>query len=243
MSLVVLENVSKTREKGGTAFTLSIPRFEAKKGEFVGVVGPSGCGKSTFLDMLGLVLKSDRAELFRFVTEEGEAFEVAKLSDAILADIRRRYIGYILQSGGLLPFLTVEENIMLSAALSGREVSGRDFESLTHKLGIASQRHKKPQFLSGGQRQRVAIARAMIHSPVLILADEPTASVDHPTAIEIVERFHAVAKEQGRTVVMVTHDTQMATRYSDRLYTFRLRKPKENHTIATMVTDNENEKR
>jgi len=233
MGLVTLVNAVKTREKGGAAFTLEVPRFEVERGEFIGIIGPSGCGKSTFLDLLGLVLRCDSAERFLFKSGE-RATDLFRLGDGELASIRRRHIGYILQSGGLLPFLDVRDNILLTAALARTPAPERSYRELVERLGIASQAGKKPQFLSGGQRQRVAIARAMIHRPALILADEPTASVDHPTAMEIVDTFFRVAKDDGRTVVMVTHDTETARRYSDRIYSFRVEKRGSDRTVSTM---------
>ena len=102
-----MKNLVKKREKGGVSFVLEIPSFQVDAGEFVGIVGPSGCGKSTFLDILGLILAIDEADVFTLQTGNHEIFQLNKLHDADLARIRRNHIGYILQSGGLLPFLTV----------------------------------------------------------------------------------------------------------------------------------------
>ncbi len=233
-----LKNISISREKGGVTFRLEIPDLTIYSGEFIGVIGSSGCGKSTFLDILGLILSVDRAERFRLsVKQKNTIFrqEISSLSDKKLADIRREHIGYILQSGGLLPFLSVKENILLSEKLNNRTITQESFYKLVSMLGIQGQINKKPQYLSGGQRQRVAIARALIHNPEIILADEPTASVDKPTAIEIRDQFKKLAKAYRSSVLMVTHDIDMVEHHSDRLFTFEVTKVSENLVVSRVI--------
>ncbi len=233
-----LKEISISREKGGVSFRLDIPKLTIYSGEFIGVIGSSGCGKSTFLDILGLILSVDKAEQFRLsVKQKNTIFkqEISSLSDKKLADIRREHIGYILQSGGLLPFLSVRENILLSEKLNDKEVTQETFYRLVRSLGIERQINKKPQYLSGGQRQRVAIARALIHNPEIILADEPTASVDKPTAIEIRDQFKKLAKAYGSSVLMVTHDIEMVEHDSDRLVTFEVSKVSDTLVVSKVV--------
>ena len=233
-----LKGISISREKGGVTFRLEIPDLTIYSGEFIGVIGSSGCGKSTFLDILGLILSIDSAERFRLsVKQKNTIFrqEVSSLSDKRLADIRREHIGYILQSGGLLPFLSVHENILLSEKLNNRNITHESFYKLVSLLGIQGQINKKPQYLSGGQRQRVAIARALIHNPAIILADEPTASVDKPTAIEIRDQFKKLAKAYGSSVLMVTHDTDMVEHESDRLFTFEVNKVSDTLVVSKVI--------
>ena len=233
-----LKEISISREKGGVSFRLDIPKLTIYSGEFIGVIGSSGCGKSTFLDILGLILSVDRAKQFRLsVKQKNTIFEqeISSLSDKKLADIRREHIGYILQSGGLLPFLSVRENILLSEKLNDKEITQESFYSLVRSLGIERQINKKPQYLSGGQRQRVAIARALIHNPEIILADEPTASVDKPTAIEIRDQFKKLAKAYGSSVLMVTHDIEMVEQDSDRLVTFEVSKVSDTLVVSKVV--------
>ena len=232
--LLQIENLVKKREKGGSSFLLKVPQFEVGRGEFVGIIGSSGCGKSTFLDILGLILGIDSADKF-LLHSNNKIIDLSKLGDKRLAEIRRNHIGYILQSGGLLPFLTVRENILLSGRLNDRYISQKEFYRLVDRLGIRAQIEKKPQYLSGGQRQRVAIARAIIHKPSLILADEPTASVDRPTALEIRDQFRELARENSLTVLMVSHDTQMVKEGSDRVYSFELKKIRENEIVSKVV--------
>jgi len=233
-----LKGISISREKGGVSFRLEIPDLTIYSGEFIGVIGSSGCGKSTFLDILGLILSIDSAENFRLsVKQKNTIFrqEISSLSDKKLADIRREHIGYILQSGGLLPFLTVQENILLSEKLNSRNITQESFYRLVSLLGIQGQINKKPQYLSGGQRQRVAIARALIHNPEIILADEPTASVDKPTAIEIRDQFKKLAKASGSSVLMVTHDIEMVENHSDRLFTFEVNKVSDALVVSKVI--------
>jgi len=233
-----LKNISISREKGGVTFRLEIPELIIYSGEFIGVIGSSGCGKSTFLDILGLILSIDSSEQFRLsVKQKNTVFrqEIPSLSDKKLADIRREHIGYILQSGGLLPFLSVQENILLSEKLNNKNITQESFYKLVSLLGIQGQINKKPQYLSGGQRQRVAIARALIHNPEIILADEPTASVDKPTAIEIRDQFKKLAKAYGSSVLMVTHDIEMVENESDRLFTFDVNKVSDSLIISRVI--------
>ncbi len=233
-----LKNISISREKGGVTFRLEIPDLTIYSGEFIGVIGSSGCGKSTFLDILGLILSIDNAEKFRLSIKQRNTIfrqEISLLSDKKLADIRREHIGYILQSGGLLPFLTVQENILLSEKLNNRNITQKSFYKLVSLLGIQGQINKKPQYLSGGQRQRVAIARALIHNPEIILADEPTASVDKPTAIEIRDQFKKLAKAYGSSVLMVTHDIDMVENDSDRLFTFEVSKVSDTLVVSKVI--------
>jgi len=233
-----LKNISISREKGGVTFRLEIPNLTIYSGEFIGVIGSSGCGKSTFLDILGLILSIDSAELFKLsVKQKNTIFkqEISLLSDKQLADIRREHIGYILQSGGLLPFLSVQENILLSQKLNNKSITRESFYKLVTLLGIEGQINKKPQYLSGGQRQRVAIARALIHNPEIILADEPTASVDKPTAIEIRDQFKKLAKAYGSSVLMVTHDMEMVEKESDRLFTFNVDKVSDTLIVSKVI--------
>lgn len=233
-----LKDISISREKGGVTFRLEIPDLTIYSGEFIGVIGSSGCGKSTFLDILGLILSVDSTERFRIsIKQKNTIFqqEISSLSPKRLADIRREHIGYILQSGGLLPFLTVQENILLSEKLNNRDSVEDSFYKLVNLLGIQGQINKKPQYLSGGQRQRVAIARALIHSPEIILADEPTASVDKPTALEIRDQFKKLAMAYGSSVLMVTHDTEIVQEYADRLFTFEVTKMSDNLVVSRAI--------
>ena len=220
-ALLCLRHVQKVREKGGARFTLEIPTFEVQPGEFIALVGASGCGKSTLLDMLALVLYPDAAEQFTFrVSPSLQPYHIMELPEQDRAYLRRACIGYVLQTGGLLPFLTVRDNILLPCRINGMTGMAPRIHTLIERLAITDQLLKKPQFLSGGQRQRVAIARALAHNPLLVLADEPTAAVDKPTARGICDTFKELTQRLTVALCMVTHDVTLVAEVADRTFVF-----------------------
>lgn len=230
-----LHDVIRKREKGGNLFELKIDSFKIRQGEFVAIVGASGCGKSTLLDMLGLALKPTVADEFSiFIKRSNSQFGIMDSSESQLADIRKAHIGYVLQTGGLLPFLTVKENILLPCSINGMSPDSHVHE-LVKRLHIEDQLDKKPQYLSGGQRQRVAIARALAHRPPIVLADEPTAAVDKLTAYDIIEEFQTLTREMGVTLLMVTHDTNLVENVVDRMFTFEVHKKDEQYTYSVCL--------
>jgi len=220
-----LRNVVKKREKGDSVFQLEIDDLTVNKGDFAAIVGESGCGKSTLLDMLGLVLTPTSAKTFSIRPGENiKSYHTAKAREKHLAHIRKTHIGYVLQTGGLLPFLTVRENIELPCVINGKTDYRNRVNEIAAALNIANQMDKKPQFLSGGQRQRAAIARALAHTPPIVLADEPTAAVDKYTAKDIMDEFQKLTRELGVTLLMVTHDTNLVAGVANRIFTFQLEK-------------------
>ncbi len=226
---LVLEllNGLKRREQGGITFELHIPNLTLQKGQFVAVVGESGCGKSTLLDLLALVSRPTACSQFSYYdTQNAETLQPTDLknlwdseAENALAALRRSRFGYVLQTGGLLPFLTVFQNLQLPSKLNGYH-HDLQIKNLAKRFGVDGVLDKKPQYLSGGQRQRVAILRAINHHPNIILADEPTAAVDKTRALSIVKDFHTLAKENGTTIVMVTHDRELVAPFADATYTF-----------------------
>jgi putative ABC transport system ATP-binding protein len=218
MSILTLENVARRREKGGAAFELVVERLAFEAGHFYAVVGASGSGKSTLLDLLALVLRPSRAGRFE-IADRGKAVDLWQLwrhsNERALAAIRRRTFGYVLQTGGLVSFLTVMQNQELAFDLAGHPVDRTRIEAMAMKLGIASELAKKPRYLSGGQRQRAAILRALICHPMIVLADEPTAAVDHHNAQTIMREFRARAQEAGSTIIMVSHDATLVKLVAD----------------------------
>lgn len=235
-AVICLKNVRKVREKGGNRFELHVPSFVIQPGEFIAIVGESGCGKSTLLDMLALVLKPTTADEFTLrLSKSGTGQAVMALSEKELARLRQAGMGYVLQTGGLLPFLTVQENIMLPCRLNGMMDREEEVQKLVVRLGIAEQLTKKPQFLSGGQRQRAAIARALAHHPPIVLADEPTAAVDKLTAREIRNAFKELTQYMGVTVCMVTHDESLVADTADRTFTFVVQKESTQYTHSTCI--------
>jgi putative ABC transport system ATP-binding protein len=198
------------------------------------VVGNSGCGKSTLLDMLALVSHPTRCQQFKYFFSEpdesvkmhdiGELWKKERENEQKLAALRCEKLGYVLQTGCLLPFLTVQQNIQLPLKLNGchSDTYIEKLKKLAERLGIDTLFNKKPQFLSGGQRQRVAVLRALSHSPQVILADEPTAAVDEERAKAIVQDFYTLAKENGTTIIMVTHHKDLIMSLADVIYSFKV---------------------
>ncbi len=197
----------------GDGFRLSVPEFALAEGDRVAVVGPSGAGKSTFLALLALALKPGRADGFTLRRGPGgAAVDAARLwargDEAGLAALRAAAIGYVPQTAGLLPFLTLRRNIALTQALAGRRDAAL-IGSLAERLEIAGVLERLPAQVSVGQRQRAAVARALAHRPALVLADEPTASV-HPSQADEILRLLRDTAEAGAAVLLSTHDVPRA---------------------------------
>jgi|GEM_PF-178057 len=194
---------------GVHGFTLSVPELVIHQGEKVALVGFSGCGKSTLLDLLAMVLRPDEAGEFAFFTPKGKGLNIMEAwqrkSLDSLAHARMMHIGYVLQTGGLFPFLSVRENIGISRRGLGLPRRGT-VEGIAKRLHIERHIDKLPGQLSVGERQRVAIARAMAHQPSVVIADEPTASLDPINAEEIMRLFTTLTEEYGVTLIMATHD-------------------------------------
>ena len=182
---------------------------EVARGEFVGFIGTSGSGKSTLLNILGMLDVPTAGEYFL------EGVDVSRLDDAEQSTIRNRKIGFIFQSFNLFPHLTIEQNIevpMIYARVPGRIRRVRALE-LAKRVGLGHRLGHRPTQLSGGECQRVAIARSLGNNPAFILADEPTGNLDEKTSDEIMELFHQLNREQGVTIVMVTHNPALGPHY------------------------------
>jgi putative ABC transport system ATP-binding protein len=194
------------RQRGD--FVLEIPSFEVARGTCVAVTGPSGSGKSTMLDLLGLVLRPERAGVFELGGADVGALWQRDDADA-LAALRAQHIGYVLQTGGLLPFLDAAGNIRLSPRLLGVAPDEALVARLVDTLGIGGLLRKMPRALSIGERQRVAIARALAHRPALVLADEPTAALDPVQGRRVMALLIGLCAELGVTAVVVSHDWEV----------------------------------
>lgn len=224
---------------GAPGFFLEIPDLTIHKGEKVALVGYSGCGKSTLLDMLAMILKPTEASCFEFCWQNGENGEHRSLDvmDAwqtnnlnTLAQLRMRHMGYVLQTGGLLPFLSVRDNIGISRIALGLPV-GLAIEKIAAKLNIESLMDRLPRQLSVGERQRVAIARAMAHRPAVVIADEPTASLDPINAEKIMALFSRLADDFKVTLVVATHDWERVAENGFRQITFELKQTEPNGAV------------
>ncbi len=213
MSLVSAENLTKIYGSGDAAVTaLDHVRLVVEAKEFVAIMGPSGCGKSTLLHLLGGLDRPTEGS----VRIDGQ--DLTTMSDAALAELRRRRIGFVFQFYNLIPVLQAAENAALPLLLDGvraTTANARGAEWL-RKVGLTGRAQHNPSQLSGGQQQRVAVARALIADPALILADEPTGNLDTRSSDEIAALLRKVSTEWGRSVVMVTHDPRIAA-YADRI--------------------------
>jgi len=178
--------------------------FSIKKGEFVSVVGKSGSGKSTLLYLLGGLERPSSGSIFI------EGTEINRLHDKSLTLFRRRHIGFIFQHYNLIPTLSVYDNILLPLRLDKAKIDIDYVESIIGELGINDKKHISPIKLSGGQQQRVAIARALVTRPSIVLADEPTGNLDVKTSSEVIELLRMTSKMFNQTVVVVTHDRDVA---------------------------------
>lgn len=211
MNAIEFKNVTKSFQDGdATIEALKNTNFSVKKGEFVAIIGPSGSGKSTFLTIAGgLQALSDGEVLIN-----GKTFSGKKEKER--AKLRFDEIGFILQSSNLVPFLSVKNQLKLVDKVSKSKAMTKGGE-LLKQLGVASLVNKYPEELSGGERQRVAIVRALYHDPTIILADEPTASLDTDKAFEVVKILAEETKEKNKATIMVTHDLRLVD-YCDKVY-------------------------
>lgn len=203
---LLLQNISKLYGDGDTSVkVLDQISLEVKAGEFVALVGPSGAGKSTFLSIAGALLSPTSGQIW--IGDQ----EISQLPEKKLNQIRLDKIGFVFQSANLIPYLTVIDQLILIGELAGksRKESHAKAEKLLHELGLGHRLKHYPDSLSGGERQRVSIARAWMNDPEIILADEPTASLDSERGRAVVEMLADEVKQRGKAAVMVTHDHRM----------------------------------
>jgi putative ABC transport system ATP-binding protein len=186
--------------------------MKVEKGEFVAIIGPSGSGKSTLLHMIGLLDRPTNGKVFL------DRIDVSKLSDNELARLRGNKIGFVFQFFNLYPILTALENIELPMIISEKDKTERRKRALEllKIVGLEKRAEHLPSQLSGGERQRVAIARALANNPSLILADEPTGNLDSKSGKEIIELLDKLQEEEGKTIIMVTHNLNIG-KYAERL--------------------------
>jgi putative ABC transport system ATP-binding protein len=204
--MLIVRDLSKTYQSGGQELAaVRNVSFQVEPGETVAIIGPSGSGKTT---LHGLLAGLDRPSTG---VVELEGTDLGRLSEDQRARLRRERIGFVFQSFQLIPTLTARENVEVPLELRGTP----DAERATHlldRVGLGGRGHHYPAQLSGGEQQRVAIARAFIHSPTLLFADEPTGNLDAATGHRIVELLFGLNREQGTTLILVTHDPELAGR-------------------------------
>lgn len=207
MEILKVENLRKEYGEGNSrVVALDGVNLTINRGEFVAIVGPSGSGKSTLLHIIGGVDSPDDGKVYI------DGNDISKYSSKELALFRRRKVGLIYQFYNLIPNLSVRHNIELPLKLDKRKVSEEDLADIVKKLGIESKMDSFPSELSGGQQQRVAIARSLIYNPSIILADEPTGNLDRQNSKEIIEIFKYFNKTLNQTIILITHDEEIALR-------------------------------
>lgn len=211
MEILRVENLTKIYGKGSTeVVALDHVSFSVQKGEFVAIVGASGSGKSTLLHLIGGVDRPTEGKVYI------DGKDVFDFDDDKLAIFRRRQVGLIYQFYNLIPILNVEENITLPLSLDNREVNKERLEELLKTLGLTERRNHLPNELSGGQQQRTSIGRALVTNPAIILADEPTGNLDSKASDEIVELLRKSNWDYNQTILMITHNMEIA-KYADRI--------------------------
>ena len=213
MEILRVENLSKIYGKGENEVrALDDVSFSVEKGQFVAIIGPSGSGKSTLLHILGGVDRPTSGKVFL----EGQ--DVFAQNEDQLAIFRRRQVGLIYQFYNLIPVLNVTENITLPVLMDGRKVNQERLADLLTTLALKGREKHLPNQLSGGQQQRVSIGRALMNSPAVVLADEPTGNLDSKNSQEIVELLKLSNKQYGQTLIVITHDENIALQ-ADRIIT------------------------
>ncbi len=213
--MYLLKNVTKSYDQSNRKVTaLADVTLEIPTGQMVAIQGPTGGGKSTLLQMLGALERPTKGSVLL-----GES-ELSSMPDARLAGIRAREIGFVFQGFNLIPTLTAQENVETALApmkVPANERKERAAAALA-SVGLGDRGHHRPGELSGGQQQRVAIARALVKEPDVLLADEPTGSLDEETRDEIMELLESVWRDRGLTLIIVTHDSAVARRAQRRLH-------------------------
>jgi len=203
--VIEVVDLMKTYQMGDiTVRALRGVSFTVGRGELVAIMGPSGSGKSTLMNTLGC-LDKPTSGLYKI-----EGVDVSRMSDAQLASIRNRKIGFVFQSFNLLPKLTALENVELPMLYAGLRNRRKRATAALEAVGLGTRLDHKPKELSGGQQQRVAVARSLVNDPAIILADEPTGNLDTRSSVEVMQIFQRLNAEQGITVIFVTHEPDIA---------------------------------
>ena len=211
--MIELRGVSKTVKSGDHLLTILHPiDLAVPSGQRVAIVGPSGSGKST---LLGLIAGLDAPSSGSILVDDTD---ITRLGEDELARLRGEKIGFVFQSFHLIPSLTALENILVPMEIAGRRDAAARARSLLVEVGLEDRGHHYPSQLSGGEQQRVAIARALSNEPVIVLADEPTGNLDSTTGHHVIELLLAINRQRGVTLVVVTHDQEIATMADARVY-------------------------
>jgi putative ABC transport system ATP-binding protein len=210
--MIQLQGVSKTVKSGDQPLTILHPlTLDIAGGEFIAIVGPSGSGKSTLLGLIaGLDAPTSGAVLI-------DGVDITRLDEDTLARLRGEKIGFVFQFFHLIPSLTAYENIAVPMEIAGTPDVRRRTDALLQEVGLTGRAHHYPAQLSGGEQQRVALARALANAPAIVLADEPTGNLDTATGRHILELLREIHRARGTTIILVTHDAELAAIADSRL--------------------------
>ena len=205
MNVLEFINLTKSYQDGNKEIeALKETNFKIEEGQFIAIIGPSGSGKSTFLTLAGGLQTPSKGQIII------NGKDYTNLSEKERAKLRFNDIGFVLQASNLVPFLTAKQQLELVDRINKQKRQTlQDQKSLFKELGIDNLENKLPKELSGGERQRLAIARALYNNPAIILADEPTASLDSDRAFEVVDLLSKECREKNKSIIMVTHDNRM----------------------------------
>ena len=205
MNVLEFKNVTKSYQDGNKEIeALKETNFKIEEGQFIAIIGPSGSGKSTFLTLAGGLQTPTKGQIII------NGKDYTNLSEKERSKLRFNDIGFVLQASNLVPFLTAKQQLELVDRINKkRKQTLQDQKSLFKELGIDHLENKLPKDLSGGERQRLAIARALYNNPAIILADEPTASLDSDRAFEVVDLLSKECREKNKSIIMATHDNRM----------------------------------
>lgn len=211
MNIVEIKNLSKKYSNSRNVEVMALRRvnLNIEKGRFVAIVGPSGSGKSTLLHLIGGLDTATEGSI------KVDGSDIMKFSENEMSEFHRKKIGFVFQKFNLLPMLNVRENIVLPLTLGGDPVDNEYIDELIQFLGLKQREKHLPGELSGGQQQRVSIGRALATKAEVLLADEPTGNLDQTTSFEIMEYFRNLNKKYGKTIIMITHDMNLAQNADD----------------------------
>jgi len=227
MSMLRVQNLTKTYQSGGRTLTvLDNVNFDIQPGDTFSIVGPSGSGKTT---LLGLCAGLDRASSGSVFLNE---VQLDTLSEDQRAAVRNQHVGFIFQNFQLLPTLTALENIMVPLELRGEKGAQRTAQELLERVGLGARGHHYPTQLSGGEQQRISLARAFANRPKILFADEPTGNLDTDTSATVIDLIFELNREAGTTLVLVTHDLELAAR------TQRIIRIKGGKLVSDTLTEN-----
>ncbi|WP_233234752.1 ABC transporter ATP-binding protein [Bordetella sp. LUAb4] len=211
--MLAIDDLRLRRGQGDDAYEVRLPALRLARGDVLAVVGGSGCGKSTLLEGVGLLLKPAHVQAYALSAHDDVAALWARHDESALAALRARRIGFVLQTGGLLPYLSVRDNILLPRRLLGMAADSARIRHAVDVLSVSHLLDKRPAQLSIGERQRVAVVRALSHDPDILLADEPTSALDPDNACKLFQLFIDLARDESMATLVVSHDWDLVRKF------------------------------